>query len=152
MLTQRHDPFATYQFEVDLNLGDAIGHFGEVSGLELSVKFDEVREGGANSYVHKLPTRIEYGNLTLRRGVTTSKTFLRWCMNMGSRDTAERRPVTIKLVRRSKATVAGAPPDVILQWVFQKAFPVKWSGPSLKAGDNSVAIESLELAHDGLTV
>jgi phage tail-like protein len=125
---------------------DGIGGaaFSEVSGLEANVKFDEVRAGGENGFVYRLPTRTEFGNLTLKRGWVDTA-FFRWLLDRAAQPHKNtRKKVTVHLMdRRTKEPVVGG------TWTFVDAFPVKWSGPSLKAGDNAVAIESLELAHHG---
>jgi phage tail-like protein len=138
---KRQDPFPNYSFRVLIDDLPA-AEFSECSGMEMTVKFDEVREGGENGFVHKLPGRVEYGNLVLKRGYARGGELFNWCLQ--PRDTQlQRRKVTVQLVEQaSKST--------IVQWIFDDAYPVKWSGPSLKASENAVAIESLELAHRGL--
>jgi phage tail-like protein len=133
---ERRDPPVNYSFRVlvdDL----AAAEFSECSGLEMTVKFDEVREGGENGFVHKLPGRVEYGNLVLKRGYAKSGELFQWCLKL------KRRKVTVQLVKQLDGST-------IAEWVFDDAYPVKWSGPSLKASENAIAIESLELAHRGL--
>lgn len=138
----RNDPLAAFQFKVDLGNQAGIAIFSECSGLEMSVKYDEIKEGGQNGFVHRLPSRVEYGNLVLRRGTTTDTEFFDWCAG-ALRGRIERRLVTVTLVALDTQAT-------IFAWTFVDAYPVKWSGPSLRAGDNSVAIEALELAHRGL--
>ena len=140
---KRQDPLPNYSFRVLIDDLPA-AEFSECSGMEMTVKFDEVREGGENGFVHKLPGRVEYGNLVLKRGYARSGELFRWCLAPAVPDQRlRRRKVTVQLVDQvSKSTIA--------QWIFDDAYPVKWSGPSLKASENAVAIESLELAHRGL--
>jgi phage tail-like protein len=144
---QRHDPSATFRFRVDVS-GLEIGEFSECGGLEMQVKYDEVREGGENNFVHRLPTRVEYGNLTLKRGYVKSNEFYTWCTEVLTEKKVRRRDVSIVLVD------PGLPRETskVIGWTFLNAYPVKWSGPSFKAGENTVAVESLELAHQGLQV
>jgi phage tail-like protein len=132
----RNDPFPTYAFCVLVD-GFEAAQFSECSGLEMTVKFDEVREGGENGFVHKLPGRIEYGNLVLKHGMPRGGELQKWCMRR------DRRKVTVQLVDQKNLTP-------VMQWVFDDAYPVKWSGPSFKASENAIAIETLELAHRGL--
>jgi phage tail-like protein len=136
---KRADPCLNYRFRVILdNLATA--EFSEVSGLEMSIKYDEIREGGENAFVHRLPTRVEYGNLTLKRGYDSRGELFRWCFGK-----FKRRKVTVQLIDdATRQPVRNA------TWVFDAAYPVKWTGPSLKASENGIAIESLELAHQGL--
>jgi phage tail-like protein len=142
----RIDPYAGFQFKIDIG-GKTQATFSEASGLEMQVKVDEVREGGQNEFVHRLPGRIEYGNLVLKRGYAVSNEFFNWCLTALNRQgkPVDRRDVTVTLVEQD----AG---KIVFAWTFVGAFPVKWSGPSFRSGDSSVAIESLELAHRGLQI
>jgi phage tail-like protein len=151
----RVDPSATFQFQVEID-GRSVASFAECGGLEMQVKYDEVREGGQNEFVHRLPSRVEYGNLVLKRGYVAAdgtgagegvSEFFRWCLTGLNRQGSQvkRHDVTVSLV----ALGTGAR---VYSWVFRRCYPVKWSGPSLKATDNSLAIESLELAHEGLQI
>jgi phage tail-like protein len=147
--------YATFQFQVEID-GKSVATFSECGGLEMNVKYDEVREGGQNEFVHRLPSRVEYGNLVLKRGFVPAdgtlagegvSEFFRWCLTGLNRQGSlvQRRDVTVTLISQGAGTR-------IYSWVFRRCYPVKWSGPSLKTGDNSIAIESLELAHEGLQI
>jgi phage tail-like protein len=149
----RVETYGTFQFQVDI-AGLAVASFSECGGLEMTVKFDEVREGGLNEYVHKLPGRVEYGNLVLKHGYVPmsggdagrgASAFFTWCLSAFNRENhkLQRHDVTVTLLGQGQV-------GPIFAWTFRDAYPVKWSGPSFKAGDSSVAIESLELAHHGL--
>jgi phage tail-like protein len=151
----RVEHYATFQFRVEIE-GKTVATFSECGGLEVSVKYDEVREGGQNEFVHRLPGRVEYGNLVLKRGYVPAdgtasgeglSEFFRWCLTGLNRQGSQvqRHDVTVTLMALGTA----AP---IYSWVFRRCYPVKWSGPALKAGDNAVAVESLELAHEGLLI
>ncbi|MGH2355350.1 MAG: phage tail protein [Chloroflexota bacterium] len=137
--------YATYRFRVDISGREGVAEFSECGGLEMQVKFDEVREGGENRFVHRLPTRVEYGNLVLKRGLVKNNDFLTWCATIISRNQINRQNVTVHLVNPVDRTT-------VVSWTFLNAYPVKWSGPSLKAGENAFAVESLELAHEGLQI
>lgn len=149
----RVENYATFQFQVEIE-GLSVATFSECAGLEMTVKFDEVREGGLNEYVHKLPGRVEYGNLVLKHGYVPISgaapgqglsEFFKWCQSTFNREdhTVERRDVTVTLYGRGSL-------GPIFAWTFRSAYPVKWSGPAFRGGDNAIAVESLELAHDGL--
>jgi phage tail-like protein len=140
---QRLEPQVSFAFQVIVD-GLNAAAFSEVAGLEANVKVDEVREGGVNEYVHRLPGRTEFGNLTLKRGWVGPE-FFGWLLERADRPTQRsRKNVTVSLVeRRTKRPVPGA------SWTFASAFPVRWTGPSLRASDNSIAVESVELAHSG---
>ena len=143
-------PFPNYRFLVDVS-GLTVAQFSECSGLELKVKTEMIRQGGQNEFTHVLPGRVEYGNLTLRRGYVTNSELFSWCLSVLNRRGAplQRKDVTISLVAPVRR---GAGKDLtrIFQWTFLGAYPVKWTGPAFKAGDNGVAMEALELAHEGL--
>jgi phage tail-like protein len=141
---QRVEPHLNFVFQVIVDGLSGAAAFSEVAGLEASMKPDEVRAGGENDFVYRLPTRTEFGNLTLRRG-WVDPAFFRWLLERAEHPTlSNRKNVTVNLVdRRTKNPVPGA------SWTFARAFPVKWSGPNLKAAENAIAIESVELAHHG---
>jgi phage tail-like protein len=120
--------------------GLAIGAFSELGGLSVERELFEYAEGGVNAFVHKLPGRLKYPNLTFKRGITDQDALQRWFWE--SQTTAQLREVTIKLVDPTGALQR--------MWTFTGAFPVKWTGPKLAAGSDSAATEELEVAHQGL--
>ena len=122
--------------------GLAIGAFREVTGLQMEREILEYTEGGHNDFVHKLPGRVKYPNLVLKRGVTNQDELMKWFWQ--TQDLPERKDVTVKLV--DPATT------VMRTWAFKQAFPVKWIGPNLNAGSDTAATEQLELVHGGLVV
>jgi phage tail-like protein len=139
-LAKRSDPFLSFNFELELE-GLLVGSFSEVSGLGAEIDIEEYREGGVNEFVHKLPKNTKYGNLVLRRGMTESKVLYDWYKKVVN-GKIERRQVTLTLMDTQKSPLKN--------WSFKNAFPVKWSGPDLKSDGNAVAIELVELAHQGL--
>jgi phage tail-like protein len=112
--------------------------FTELSGLQVEMQVMEYQEGGTNTFVHRLPGPLKVGNITLKHGLTKSNDFLKWCMNI------ERKNVTVVMY-----DVAGQP---VVRWHFNKAYAVKWTGPSFTADSTAMAIESVEITHQGLTV
>jgi phage tail-like protein len=139
----RNDPAANYHFRLDISELPDVANFTECSGLEMQVKFDEVREGGNNLFVHRLPTRVEYGNLVLKRGLVRRNELFTWCASILSQNRVKRQDVTLHLIDPGTKST-------LVSWTFLNAYPVKWSGPSFRANGSEVAIESLELAHEGL--
>ena len=139
----RADPAATFHFRIDISELPDVAQFSECSGLELQVKYDEVREGGQNRFVHRLPTRVEYGNLVLKRGLLRRNELFAWCAEIVRRNEVTRRNVTVHLIGTADRAT-------LLSWTFLNAYPVKWSGPAFRAGEDAVGIETLELAHEGL--
>ncbi|MGZ4538536.1 MAG: phage tail protein [Blastococcus sp.] len=138
----RRDPFAGLRFRVQLE-GLDVGGFSEVSGLEAVVETTAYREGGENTFEHRLAGPVAYPrNVTLRRGLTDSAEFWDWLDQVGL-GVVIRRNVTITLLDSD-----GEP---ALLWDCRQAFPVRWSGPDLDATAPVVAFETLELAHHGIT-
>jgi phage tail-like protein len=138
----RRDPYAGMRFRVQLE-GLEVGGFSEVTGLEAVVETTSYREGGENSFEHKLAGPVAYPrNVTLRRGLTDSAEFWEWLDQVGL-GLVVRRNLTIMLL--------GADGEPAMLWDCRRAFPVRWSGPELDASSPVVAFETLELAHHGIT-
>jgi phage tail-like protein len=129
-----------YRFYVSI---DHIPHavFTEVSGLQLETVVFDYEEGGNNTFVRRMPGRTKVGNVTLKRGITKSNEFLKWYVNF----------MNGKIQRRSISVIMyDLDGKELLRWHFVNAFPVKWSGPQFSADGKAIAIETLELAHEGL--
>ena len=138
----RRDPYAGLRFRIQLE-GLEVGGFSEVTGLEAVVETTTYREGGENSFEHKLAGPVAYPrNVTLRRGLTDSTDLWDWLDQVGL-GLVIRRNLTIMLL--------GADGEPALLWDCRGAFPVRWSGPELNAASPVVAFETLELAHHGIT-
>ncbi|MET0147117.1 MAG: phage tail protein [Ilumatobacteraceae bacterium] len=135
---------ATFLFEVD---GVEIGRFMEVSGLEVSVAVEEIEEGGENSFVHKLPGRMSWPNITLKRGITQNDTLLAWL----NKSSGEQFSASGNKLARSTAaiTLMGPGGQRLRAWEFDGAFPVKWKGPDFAVDSTSMAMEELEITHHG---
>ena len=133
-------PYLNFRFLVEIN-GLIVGGFSEVSGLQMETEVELVEEGGVNDYVHKLARKTRYPNITLKRGLTDSEALWSWYHDV----------VSGKINRKSGAIILqDEEGNAKWRWNFKDAYPVKWSGPELKADGNSVAVETLELAHNGL--
>ena len=135
---------ATFLFEVD---GVEIGRFTEVSGLEVEVGVDPLEEGGENSFVHKLPGRMTWPNLVLKRGITQNDSLLAWL----NKSSGEGFAASGNSLKRSSAaiTLIGPSGARLRAWNFDGAFAVKWRGPSFAASSTDMAVEELEIAHNG---
>ena len=135
---------ATFLVEVD---GVEIGRFMEISGLEVAVGVDDVEEGGENSYVHKLPGRMTWPNVTLKRGITQNDGLLAW---LGKSSGEQFAASGTKLTRSTAAiTLVGPSGKRLRAWEFDGAFPVKWTGPNFAVSSTDMAIEELEITHHG---
>jgi len=118
---------------------DEDNRFQEVTGLTTEVTVEEYREGGLNVQAHRLPTGAKFGNLVLKRGYLGSTTAAQWCRKAIEQFVFEPKDVDVALLNEQHEPLA--------QWTFMGAYPVKWSLSDLKAQDNAVAIESMELAY-----
>jgi phage tail-like protein len=117
--------------------------FSECSGLEATMKVDEWQEGGRNDAVLRFPARITHPSIKLRRGVTTTDDLWAW-HELYVRGRGRRRDGVIELVDDVGS--------VVRTWRFRRGLPVRWAGPPLAAGQSQVAIEELEIAHEGLFI
>lgn len=136
-------PLPAFHFLVEWG-GSRVG-FSEVSGLDLELQVIEYREGSHPEYAAlKMPGIPKYANVTLKRGVMASDNeFFDWIMT-AKLNTIERRDVTIKLLNEAH--------EPTMVWRLSNAFPVRLEGPTLNATGNEVAIETLELAHEGIRI
>lgn len=136
-------PLPKFHFQVDWG-GTKIG-FTEVSGLNIENKLIEYRDGASPEFSKiKMPGMREFSNITLKRGVFAGDNeFYQW-LNTISLNTVERRDVVIKLLNENH--------DPVVTWKVKNAFPIKIQSTDLKADGSEVAIEQLDLAHEGLTI
>lgn len=137
------ESLASFRFYIDLK-GVLAGWFSECTGLALQREVVEVREGGVNNFIHKLPGPIKQNNVTLKRGVTQSRELINWFAS-GLYD-GKVQYVNLSILMYD----AGG--NVVRQWNLENAYPVKVSGPDLKADGKAVAIESIEIAYKGMSV
>jgi phage tail-like protein len=134
------DPLTTFRFHVVVgDISEAA--FSECSGLQAEIQVEEYYEGGLNDEVHKLPGRTRFGNVKLLRGISTSDALLKWWKDT-LRAQFTRKDVTIILYSPKG--------EEVTRWTLTEALPVKWVGPTLRASENAVAIETLELAFQGI--
>lgn len=137
---ERTDPFISFKFQVEIQ-GLIVAGFSEVSGVQVETKTETIREGGVNDHVHILPKGTEQSNLTLKRGLTDSDVLWKW----------HRDVVDGKVKRKSgRIILMDYEGNEKWHWTFEDAYPVKWVGPDFKADNRSIAIESLDLVHNGL--
>ncbi|GAA4272685.1 phage tail protein [Aquimarina gracilis] len=144
-------PIPKFHFQVEWGDGFRIG-FTEVSGLDFETEVIEYREGHSKKYNKtKQPGLTKYSNVTLKRGTFQGDFdfFTEWqktYLFQEGNDTGSlfRRPVTIKLLNESH--------EPIITWILENAWPSKVQSTDLKADANEVAIETMELVHEGLTI
>lgn len=136
-------PLVTYSFEVDWG-GTKIG-FTEVSGLDVESDLVEYRHGASPEYSKiKMPGMQKYSNITLKRGTfANDNEYYNW-WNTVKLNTIERRDITIKLLNEER--------EPVVVWTLTNAWPLKVQSTSLKADGSEVAIETMEIVHEKLTV
>ena len=127
---------AAFRFVVSVD-GAALAAFSECKLPDLELNLEEVKEGGLNTYVHMLPGMRKPGRITLKNGVGVAKDFKEWYTQAFSEQFTRKR-VSISLLNPKL--------EPVMTLDFQNAIPVKWSGPTLKSDETTVAIQSLELA------
>ena len=150
------DPLPAYRFVVSLDPSDAYlprfqsaiitliaaGQFSEVSGLGAQLEVLPVPEGGRNDYVHQLPVRHSYSRIVLKRGVVRDPGLFFWYQAGFTQSIGARRDGAIIMLTNRDVPAVG--------WIFRGGLAAAWKGPELKAGDSAVAVESIEIAHEGL--
>ena len=136
-------PVTAFHFQVEWG-GTRIG-FTEVSGLTVELQSIDYREGNAREYqVTKMPGIPQYSNIILKRGMfRADNEFFIW-QNTVKMNDIERRDITISLLNEEH--------EPVTVWKIKEAWPSKVEGPSLNSTGNEVAVETIELAHEGLTV
>ncbi|HAO15112.1 MAG TPA: phage tail protein [Tenacibaculum sp.] len=136
-------PLSKFYFQVDWG-GTQIG-FHEVSGLDIEIELIEYRQGASPEFSKiKMPGLKKYSNITLKRGAFSGDNEYYTWLNTIQLNSVERRSITISLLDEE-----GNP---TITWKVNKAFPIKLTSTDLKAEGNEIAIESLELAHEGLVI
>lgn len=136
-------PLVKFHFQVEWG-GTKIA-FTEVSGLDVETEVVEYRDGASPEYSKiKMPGMQKYSNITLKRGTFKSDNeYFNW-WNTVQLNTIERRDITISLLNEEH--------EPVVTWKVKNAWPAKVQSTDLKADGNEVAIESMELVHEGLTI
>jgi phage tail-like protein len=138
------DPLLGFNFMLELE-GAVAGYFTECSGIgsEHEIAEHKVVDKQGHEIIRKIPGRIKYQDVTLKRGITSDLELWKWREDVinGKMDTA-RKNCTITMLDRSYQPVA--------LWNFYNAWPSKVTGPSLKSDDNSVGVEEVTIVHEGL--
>ena len=153
----RIDPLGTFNFYITLidssniagtlitaALNFFVAGFSECGGIDATIEVMSYNEGGVNDYVHKFATHTSYSNLTLKHGVIFLYDDLWTWHNDWVQGNGKRKDGLIVVLDESRS-----PAKV---WKFKRGIPSKWVGPSLNASQSNVAIESLEIAHEGLVL
>lgn len=134
------DPYGNYNFLVELD-GISRAAFQECSGFDSTIDVIEHREGGENTVLRKLPGMTKFSNIILKWGVTDDTELYEWHRNVIRGDIERKNGSIVMLDRKG---------EEVVRWNFMRAWPTKWDGPDFNAEGNDVAIETLELAHEGV--
>ncbi len=134
------DPFSNSNFKLEIS-GITVAGFSECTGLNTETNVIDYREGQENITPRKLPGLSKFGNITLKRGITLDKTIYLWRKTVTDGD-IERKNLSIVLQNEKH--------DEVVRWNVVRAWPSKYTAPDLKATANEIAIEAVELTHEGL--
>ena len=152
------DPYTGFRFVVTLDNADAYlpsaqaallpeiapGEFREAKGLGADLEVMPYAEGGVNDYVHQLPVRHSWSRITLTRGVVKDSILWNWYQAGLSQSLGARRDGAVILLSPDG--------DTAMTWEFRAGLAAKWIGPDLNAMEDAIAVESLEIAHQGLNL
>lgn len=138
--TRSADCHLGLRFWVQLGQVEVAG-FRECTGFGAQTEVFEYIEGGLNTYTHKLPVRVKYNNIVLKRGLDEGQDLYRWYMK-ATHGQIKRQNISI--------VVYGPTGKEVRRWDLQKAYPCKWTGPDLKTDAGAVAVESVEIAFEGI--
>jgi phage tail-like protein len=137
---RQKDPYFSFRFRVEID-NVIVANVSEVSGLQIEIETENYREGGVNNFVHSFSKGVKYQPLVLKKGLTDPDFLWRWYE-------------AVRTKRITRKNVAIILMDSIgtdkRRWTFQGAYPIKWTGPALKADSNTIAFESIELVHQGI--
>jgi phage tail-like protein len=144
----RADPYAVFNFEVVIqgisDDGKAVkGAFSEVTGLDMEITPIDYRTGPEDIVVRKLPGLKKFPNIVLKRGIIGDPALWNWIL-LGANGQTDRKQGSVILLNENH--------EEVMRWNFQRAWPSKYTGPQLGATKSEVALESLELAHEGCYV
>jgi phage tail-like protein len=140
---QRQDPLPAFFFSVEIS-GQSAGFFKSVGGLKIETDVIEYQEGGdGGGTIHKLAGATRYANIRLTRGFTGDRALYNWFV-------ATQKPNPTRV--NGRIILFNQHGTRVAAWRFVNGFPVKWEGPELDASKNELAIESIEIAHEGLTL
>lgn len=134
-------PYGKFRYKVEID-GLEAGGFSEVTGFDASIDVIEYREGDMVQTPMKIPGLKKYGNITLKQGLATSKVLYDWII-AGVNGAVDRKTITITLLDDEESPAAS--------WQVINAWPTKYTAPDFNATSSEVAIETLEIAHEGMT-
>ena len=134
------DTAQSVRFRVKIDGGNDLGDWSKCDGLSVEYDVFEYKEGGENGFTHRIPGRVKYQNVKLTRPINKdSKQVAGWIASLKH------------TIRRQTAEISALDPlgHAIVTWNLEGIYPVRWTGPSLDIGNNQIAMETLEIAHNG---
>lgn len=127
-----------------------IGAFREVSGLAVNLDMETFAEGGQNSYMHKVPGRMVWADITFKRGITNTDALFEWFYQTSGEGFAKK---SDKIIRRDGAISAYSMSGLRLrEWTILGAVPISWKGPEFGHDKSQAMEEELVIAHQGFRV
>lgn len=142
MAIPREDPYVGFNYIVEIGGIRAAG-FNEVSGLDAEIEPIDYRNGDEDFVARKLPGMKKFPNLVLKRGIVGEVDVFNW-FRQGAQGTVDRREGAVVLRDEQR--------NEVMRWRFVRGWACKYTGPSLKSDSSAVAIESIEICHEGLEV
>ena len=139
------EPYGSHYFMLEVD-GQEVAHILQVSGIKTQSQVFEVEEGGNTGFAHKRVGQGRWENVTIRYATSSSRYLQAW------RDSFLRNPFGEGLWRSGSIVMFNNHGDPIRRFHFGRAWPVGWEGPSLDSGTSELSVESLELAHEGISV
>lgn len=136
---------AGFSFKVQVTgvSGSFEGSFQEVTGITVKLNSEEIKEGGENTFIRRLPLPPKYENLVLKRGMVLSSDLIDWARDAVENFTFKTKTVTVSLLDESQKPLAS--------WAFANAYPVALKVSDFKAQENAIVLETLEMAYENFT-
>ncbi len=142
--SDRHDPYRSFKFRIEINGVIQRCGFREASGLDSSNDSVDYREGDDKTCtIRKLPGLKKFSNITLKRGITDDMDLWKWRKKVMDGKISEARTHGAIILMDDEGCDKA-------RWEFVEAWPTKWTGPTFNATANEVAIDTLEITHEGL--
>lgn len=131
-------------FDKSVTDSDADVRFQSVSGLNIELETETLKEGGENRFQHVLPVRSKYPNLVLKRGMLTDSQLINWCLDTFNNMVVQPADMMVSLLNEEH--------EPLKTWKIKHAWPVKWEVSDFSAEDNKLVIETIELTYHFYTV
>jgi phage tail-like protein len=135
------DPYRGFKFKVQIG-GITKAGFREVSGLDAATDAVDYREGDGST-IRKLAGLQKFSNITLKRGITTDQDLWKWRSTIMDGKIKDNR-------KNGQIILLDDEGNEAAEWTFTDGWPTKWTGPTFNATANEVAIDTLEITHEGL--